>query len=84
MTFSKFFNSLNDLVLAYTLSENDNIVYKWYTLMVPFMLIGTILIVLAWLTYNRHIKKYYSILKLFTYMESYWVERELERLKVLI
>jgi len=47
-------------------------------------MVGTVLIVMAWLAYNKHINKYYAILKLFTVMENYWIERELERIKVLI
>lgn len=57
---------------------------KWIQLWLPFMISSFFIMVLSWYYFRGFKRKYEKVLGLFEYVDTYWVERDKERYKLLM
>lgn len=71
-------------ILDYT-KERKQIVYENWTMMwIPFVVINFLLIIGAYHCYSKYLELYESFLNLFKFADEVWLNRDIERYKILI
>ena len=63
--FHNRFRALNSRILQYTKERTDLVSEKWFNIWIPFMVITFVIMLVGWVFYRLHIRKYEKILNLF-------------------
>ncbi|CAD8154366.1 unnamed protein product [Paramecium pentaurelia] len=78
------FDNLTSSILEYTKQRKQIVQENWTRIWIPFLIVDFLLIVGCYYLYKSYLQIYDSFLNLFKYAETIWINRDMERYKILI
>ncbi|CAD8075108.1 unnamed protein product [Paramecium sonneborni] len=79
----KFDNMTND-ILDYTKQRKSIVQENWQTIWIPFLVLDFVLMIATYYYYKQYLSIYESFLNLFKFTDEIWLNRDMERFKILI
>lgn len=73
-----------DKIMAYTQDRKTQVQEKWLIVWIPFLTIAVLLVALGYKVYLNYLIIYEDYLDLFKYANKTWVDKEMDRYKVLL
>ncbi|CAK64039.1 unnamed protein product (macronuclear) [Paramecium tetraurelia] len=78
------FDFLTTNILEYTKNRTEAVQQNWTWIWIPFLIIDFLLIFGCYQFYKSYMQIYENFLNLFKYAETIWINRDMERYKILI
>ncbi|CAD8072198.1 unnamed protein product [Paramecium sonneborni] len=78
------FDNMTSNILEYTKQRKETVKENWTRIWIPFLVIDFLLILGCYQCYKSYLQIYESFLNLFKYADNIWLNRDMERYKILI
>ncbi|CAD8161279.1 unnamed protein product [Paramecium octaurelia] len=79
----KFDNMTND-ILEYTKERKQIVQDNWQSIWIPFLILDAVFMIATYYNYKVYLQNYESFLNLFKFIDEVWLNRDMERYKILI
>ncbi|CAD8065495.1 unnamed protein product [Paramecium primaurelia] len=79
----KFDNMTND-ILDYTKERKQIVQDNWQSIWIPFLVLDALFMIATYYYYKQYLSIYESFLNLFKFTDEIWLNRDMERYKILI